>query len=150
MTKPYIAPRRQNGDQNCVSHGANQRIAFRLVFASLSFFVGVILGSLTWAYSVPIGGEVEPWDSLGFYYYGALTTSGFVAAILYPRSWWLGALGVYVGQIVFIELWYLPTLPAADPRIMPSFIAVAIFGMLPVVLGSLVAYIGCKQFSVRR
>ena len=115
--------------------------------AVASLVTAATLGWLTWFLSVPVTGEAEPWDASGFYFYGSLFGSGILATILYPRNWWVSTLGVYLGQVTYIELWYSPTLHPGDPIISPSWLSVGLFGTLPALLGALLIHLG-REFIV--
>jgi hypothetical protein len=65
------------------------------------FFLGAVLGAVIWLASPSVTGKREPWDSPSYYYVVALFLAGFVAALPYPRAFWIAAVGVYVGQFAY-------------------------------------------------
>jgi len=80
------------------------------------FLIGVAFGALTWMASPPLTGFREPWDAPSRYYVVCLIGSGIVLGALAPRRFWLGALGLLMGQILVFgayallppqELWLL-------------------------------------------
>jgi hypothetical protein len=106
-----------------------------------SFFTGLILGSCIWAFSPWFTGKSEPWDSSSLYYDGSLAAAGLLAAAVCPRFWWLGAMGIYFGQVGYMELVLLGMLRPGDPAIMPSYLGVAIFGFAPAFIASAAVYV---------
>lgn len=77
---------------------------------------GVALGALTWLASPLLTGFREPWDAPSRYYVGCLIGTGVLLGALGPGRFWLGALGLLMGQVVVFgayallppqELWLL-------------------------------------------
>lgn len=68
--------------------------------ASLCVTLGFILGVSIWLASPMIAGTREPWDSRGAYFYVALLVSGLVLALTSRRWFWLGLVGLYLGQLL--------------------------------------------------
>lgn len=111
-----------------------------------SFVIGVLLGGLIWALSMTATGVAEPWDAAGFYYFCCLFGAGFVSTLVYSRSWLYGTLGVYLGQASYMTFNSTP----GDPQILPALLSVALFGLLPALLGSLTSFGTCKLVRMRR
>ena len=78
--------------------------------ASLTFVAGFVLGALIWWASPFVTEQREPWDAPLGYYIAALIVTGFVAALLSPRHFWLAPVGIYLGQSVYAVA-FLPTGP---------------------------------------
>ncbi len=110
--------------------------------------VGLVLGWTIWSASVSMTGTVEPWDSPSNYYRLSGVVAGMASSLFRWRRFYWGPVGVWLGQVAYIELIYSPTLPASDPRIFPSFIAVLLFGSFWVLVGGLVG--GMLGYGARR
>lgn len=63
--------------------------------------VGLGLGALVWALSIPLTGMREPFDGSIAYYAAATFLAGALAAIPSPRHWPLAILAVHVGQHLY-------------------------------------------------
>lgn len=63
--------------------------------------VGLGLGALIWALSVPVTGTREPFDGSMLYYSVATFAAGAASALPSPRHWWLALLSVYLGQHLY-------------------------------------------------
>ncbi len=74
---------------------------------------------------------------MSVYYSGSLLAAGLASTLLRPAGWYWGPVGIYAGQVAYMWLVYGPGLPAGDPIIFPSLIAVAIFGAIPTLAGGL-------------
>ena len=118
----------------------------RRCLAFASFVVGLLLGGLIWALSRTATGVAEPWDAAGFYYLCCLFGAGFVSTLVYSRSWLYGTLGVYLGQAAYMTLSSTP----GDPQILPALLSVALFGLLPALVGSLTSFGTCKLLRINR
>ena len=112
-----------------------------LVLMLAPAFAGFAVGWSIWAFSKAVTGAVEPWDASGSYYWWCLAAGGFLCALVCPRCWFLAPLGIYVGQIAYMETIYGPSLRPGDPVFLPAFIAVAVFGMLPALVGAVLAFV---------
>ena len=53
----------------------------------------------------------------------------------------LAPLGIYVGQVAYMEIIYGPSLRPGDPVFLPAFISVALFGLLPAIAGAVLAFV---------
>ncbi len=113
-------------------------------FASL--VVGVFLGGFIWAFSRVATGHAEPWDAAGSYYLVGLFGAGFVSTLVYSRSCVYGTLGVYLGQAAYITFTSTP----GDPHILPVFLSLLLFGLLPALVGSMVPFITRKLLKIDR
>lgn len=98
--------------------------------------LGAAFGWLIWALSPWLTGEVEPWDSIEFYFV-ATAAAGLVASLAYPRGFWLAAAGVVAGQAAYAIIAYHPP----GPAIMPAVISVPLFGAPPAFAGACVAFL---------
>lgn len=116
------------------------RIKWKQALPFLIFALGVFLGWMIWALSPAIAGHIEPWDADSACYMVALFFGGYMATLIHPPSWWLASLGIYVGQVAYCELWYSRFLPPGDPKLFPSLVGIAIFGMMPALIGTLFAW----------
>lgn len=67
-----------------------------------------VLAMSVWWLSPTITGELEPWDSESWYYLGGLFAAGFLATLLRPKVFLAAPLGVFVGQILFLNYFYDP------------------------------------------
>jgi hypothetical protein len=107
---------------------------WRFLLATTAFAIGAVLGAGVWWASPRLTGEAEPWDLGGAWpYFGVMFAGGlFLALLVPPRFAPAGPLGLCAGQIVYTALFYHPS----GPIILPSFLAVAIFGLLPALLGA--------------
>jgi hypothetical protein len=115
--------------------------------AIISAIVGVILGATIWILSPHFVGEVEPWDSLSWYYFSTQVCAGFIATLVYPRSIWRGAVGVYFGQVLFI--YYQSATTDVIPMFSP-FISVAMFGLVPPMLGAVVPHLAWRVWKWKK
>ncbi len=118
----------------------------RRLLAFASFVVGVFLGGLIWAFSRAATGHAEPWDAAGPYYIGCLFGAGFVSTLVYSRSWLYGTLGVYLGQAAYMTFSSTP----GDPKILLALLSVALFGLLPALIGSLIPFVTRKLLNINR
>lgn len=71
--------------------------------------VGLTLGALIWAISVPVTGHREPFDGSLLYYTLSTFFAGALSAWPSPRHWWLALLGVYLGQHLYMFIAYPDT-----------------------------------------
>lgn len=110
------------------------------------FCVGAILGVLIWALSEPLYGKPEPWDVGILHYWIAVAVSVCVAMLIRPKSWPVAAFAVYLGQVVYIACFYHP--PTAI--ILPAWISVGIFGLIPTVLGCCLGWFVKGLFARKR
>jgi hypothetical protein len=130
---PYQAPQTvEPGLPPVASAGSSRRLRL-----AGSLALALFLGWSVWAFSNAVTGKVEPWDSNSWYYWGCLVAIGIVATCLDPRRCWPAVLGAFVGQVAYMELFLRGGAP-----IVPSFVGVAIFGVLPVFLGALLPFVG--------
>jgi hypothetical protein len=106
----------------------------------VSFFAGGLLGGLIWAFSMSATGHAEPWDAGGSYYVGCLVVAGCVSTLIYPRSLLYGTVGIWLGQIAYTSFVAIPS----DAVVMPAFLAVTLFGVIPAFFGGLIAYFAGK------
>lgn len=70
---------------------------------------GLAFGALVWALSIPITGQREPFDGPILYYALSTFLAGAFGALPSPRHWWLGLLGVYLGQHLYALIAYPDT-----------------------------------------
>ena len=101
-----------------------------------NFFRGLILGFLIWAICEPITGEEEAIDA-GVYLPLALLITGIIASFPSPKYCFSAALGIYVGQVVFMA--FIPTGFGAD--FWPITAIFLVPAMLISMFGGVVAYI---------
>lgn len=78
--------------------------------ATLVLVIGAIFGWALWQFSEMITGKDEPWDDHGFYYYGGLFFSGFLASLVSPRHFYLAPIGLVFGQFLYL-IDYLGPIP---------------------------------------
>jgi hypothetical protein len=71
--------------------------------------IGLALGSLVWAISVPLTGQREPFDGPILYYALSTFAAGVLSALPSPRHWWLALLSVYLGQHLYAFVAYPDT-----------------------------------------
>lgn len=64
------------------------------------FFVAFVLSAIVWAASPLITGQIEAWDSQG-YYFTALAAAGFLSGFIAPRPIWAHYAGTYAGQLIY-------------------------------------------------
>lgn len=68
----------------------------------LSLVFGIACGFAIWALSQPLTGQAEPWDSQSPYYNVALLLAGLAVGLGWRRHFWIGTLGVYLGQVSWV------------------------------------------------
>jgi hypothetical protein len=69
--------------------------------AALSILIlGFVLGASIWLASPTITGTREPRDSRSAYFLVAIPASGLIPALTNRRWFWLGIVGLYVGQLL--------------------------------------------------
>ncbi len=107
---------------------------------ALPFLIGFVVGWCVWAFWLRVIGT-EPWDLHVNFYWWCLFAGGFIGALMSSHLWFLAPVGVYLGQVAYVEVIYRSSLPPGDPIVLPSLISVAIFGLLPAVVGSLVGIV---------
>ena len=142
---PYVPPQ--------ASTTTPQKLAdapMRLRLSVASVLTGAAAGWCIWLLSRSVTGELEPWDSTGLYYRASLFAAGILSTLIYPRKFWLGPLGVYLGQVAYMETVYRTSLPRGDASILPSMIAVAVFGLIPAIVGALIPYVGWRFLRTRQ
>ena len=118
-----------------------RRILLFLFLMLASAFAGFAVGWTIWAFSKSVTGVLEPCDASGPYYWRCLAAGGFLCALVCPRCWFLAPLGIYVGQVAYCEMIYLPSLRPGDPVLLPAFIGVAVFGLFPAIAGAVLAFV---------
>ena len=136
-TSPNVLPR-----ETSTADGAWHRRFLALA----SFVIGLLLGGLFWPLSRTATGAAEPWDAAGFYYSCCVFGAGFISTLVYSRSWVYGTLGVYLGQVTYLTLSSTPGVP----QILSALLSVAIYGLLPALLGSLASFGTCKLLRMNR
>jgi len=76
--------------------------------AAIAVIVSASLAAAIWALSIPITGQMEPWDAEGPYYLLALGIAGAVSGALIPKHLWAHYVGAVFGQmayeLVFLQL----------------------------------------------
>lgn len=102
-----------------------------MTIAVIQFLAGFACGFTLWAASVLITGEVEPWDAAVPYHAGGILIASFFLTLLRPRSCWAGILGLYLGQVCYMEWLYNPS----TAHIFPAWIGAALFSAQPAGLG---------------
>ncbi|MCP4846824.1 MAG: hypothetical protein GY899_02625 [Verrucomicrobiaceae bacterium] len=105
------------------------------VFQRGIFFRGLILGFLIWAICEPITGEEEAIDA-GIYLPLGLLITGIIASFPSPKHCFSAALGIYVGQVVFMAF-----VPTGFGSLWPITAIFLVPAMLISMLGGLIAYI---------
>ncbi len=105
------------------------------VFQRGNFFRGLILGFLSWAICEPITGEEEAVDA-GLYLPLALLITGIIASFPSPKHCFSAALGIYVGQVVFMAF-----VPTGFGSLWPITAIFLVPAMLISMLGGFIAYI---------
>lgn len=78
----------------------------RTVRRILAFVVSAGMAAAVWALSVPLTGNVEPWDAHGPYYLFALAIAGALSGAVVPRHLPFHYVGAVVGQAAY-ELAFL-------------------------------------------
>jgi hypothetical protein len=99
----------------------------------LSTLIGLAGGILVWALSQSLTNHVEPWDAEGFYSTTLLLVGG-LGGLVSGRHGWAAVFGAYWGQVLYCSI-------AIDPHgaiILPIYIAAAIFGGIPSLIGAVV------------
>jgi hypothetical protein len=107
---------------------------------AIRFIVGGIFGWMIWWASPGWTGEIEPWDSLGSYYSTSLVAAGFISTLFWPAGWYWGPLGIYAGQVAYVnslDVLHLPAGPADHFSVEFAVLAVALFGTLQSIVGGL-------------
>jgi len=66
-----------------------------------SFLTSSLLGFLIWLGSFDFTGELEPWDSRGYYYLISLFFTGLFMGIVKPEHPYSAYFGVFFGQIAY-------------------------------------------------
>jgi hypothetical protein len=99
---------------------------------------GLASGAAVWGLSVPVTGMREPFDSPSHYYMVAMFVAGILAALPAPRYWWVGVIGIFLGEKIYAFV----MLPETRPWLMAGIIInLLIFSWLPAAMGALSAYI---------
>ena len=93
------------------------------IATSLSVAAG--FGSVIWALSPLITGELEPWDSESPYYFTALLISGIIVGALIPRHVWAVFIGIVIGQLIYMLI-FLPL----GPLMGIGVVVMALYGLL--------------------
>ncbi len=71
----------------------------------LPLLSGTIIGFLIWALSEPITGHLEPWDiDKPEIYYLLVLFFGLVLGAVFKHGWWCGAIGLFLGQAVYMTV----------------------------------------------
>ena len=70
----------------------------------ISLAGGLAGGFLIWFLSPIITGQQEAWDAGNGYYLCSLCACGIIFSLYSPRYFWAVAIGVFVGQLVYILL----------------------------------------------
>ncbi|WP_437228554.1 hypothetical protein SH661x_000965 [Planctomicrobium sp. SH661] len=109
----------------------------------IQFLIGFFSGALIWSASLRLTGQIEPWDSAGSYYWLSVLSASCVAAMVYPRTCWLGAVGVYLGQVFYIEGFYT----AGNASILLASLSVFTFSFLPIAAGTFLGAMIGKSFK---
>lgn len=106
--------------------------------AYVQFGIGLAGGCIIWAMTAP----QEAWD-VNPYFSAWLFAAGLLAALLRPRSFYWGVLGVYLGQVAALYA-FIP----GQGAIFPGVVAVLFFGTPQAFVGALLgAVIG---FGIQR
>jgi hypothetical protein len=101
--------------------------------ALMTFALGAVAGAGVWYVSPRLTGEVQPWDfSLGLYVMVLLTAGVVLGLPTRPQYVFAGPLGLYAGQLAYVELFYHPR----GAIILPAFISLAVFGLPPSAFGA--------------
>ena len=120
---------------------ADRRILLFFFLMLASACAGFTVGWSILAFSKAVTGHAEPWDASGSYYWWCLVVGGFLCALVCPRCFILAPLGIYVGQVAYMEMIYGPSLRPGDPVILPAFISVAQFGLWLAIAGAVLAFV---------
>ena len=107
--------------------------------------LGISLGWIVWLASPFVTGDAEPWDSMTFYYSGSLLASGFVSSIFWKRGFYLGPIGIFIGQIA-----YMWTFSGKGFPIFPAPLAVAVFGTIQPVAGAAIGWFAGREIRARQ
>jgi len=111
-------------------------------FHRKNFFCGLILGFLIWAICEPITGEEEAVDA-GVYLPLGLLIMGIIASFPSPKHTFAAALGIYVGQVIFMAF-----IPTGFGSLWPITAIFLIPAMLISMFGGVIAcIISCKRRS---
>jgi hypothetical protein len=104
-----------------------------LAWGGLAFLAGGLIGMCVWLAAPRLIGEVEPWDWSLWGYVSIMVGAGFAVAYVAPvRLAPAGALGLYFGQLLYVEVLYQPR----GPLILPLFLSVALLGLVPACAGA--------------
>ena len=63
---------------------------------------GGVVGAAIWAFSQELFGKNQPWDAEFVRFSTALAFAGLLIGLAYRELFWLGAIGLYVGQLVVL------------------------------------------------
>jgi hypothetical protein len=108
--------------------------------------LGFLLGASIWLASPMITGTHEPWDSRSVYFYVAMLVSGLVLGAASRRWFWLGLIGLYLGQLLVLFV-----RPQAGHEIAPWWagtVGLAIYCLIA--LGAAIATASVSRLLVRR
>lgn len=104
------------------------------------FGVGIVSGWLMWWASPFVIGQAEPWDGTGRYYVLGSALCGLVAALFYPRFFYLAPVAVWLGGISYAAIVYRSKLAPGDPMIFPPCCGVDLCGFLPAMAGAALVF----------
>lgn len=108
---------------------------------------GLACGAVVWGLSVPLTGMREPFDSPSHYYVVAMFVAGILAALPAPRYWWVGVIGIFLGERIYA----LVMLPETRPWLMFGIVMnLLMFSWLPAAVGALSAYCVNRWLKRRR
>ena len=72
-----------------------------IAFKGINFGLGIVLGFLIWALCESITGKEEAVEADG-YLSLALLITGMISSVPSPKYFFSGALGIFIGQVVFM------------------------------------------------
>ena len=107
-----------------------------IAFKGTNFGLGIVLGFLIWALCEIITGKEEAVDA-GFYLPLALLITGIISSLPYPKFFFSGALGIFVGQVAFMA--FVPT--GFGANLWPITAVMLVPAMLISMFGGVIVYI---------
>lgn len=125
-----------------------RNVATKYACAVLSVVVGGLCGYLVWLASESVTGHPEPWDANGPYYFVSLVAAGFLSTLIYPRSVFLGASGVLVGQALYVILGMIadfPTMRSVMLNLPFALIPLVTMTAVPALGGGVLVYFGYRR-----
>jgi hypothetical protein len=101
----------------------------------------ILFGAAIFALHPTITGQSEPPSLQGTYYLWAAFVSGFLAAMINPKSFWVVPTGTVIGEFLWMFA-HFPPIPTAVPTSLLWGIAILLLLFCSAHLGAMPSYLG--------